>query len=135
MGRLHPVFHVSLLWKEIERLPELVGEPQQPPANLQGQGENPPNPQPEVAGIPPIPDAAPTHDAAGGHLINDEGEQLFEIEKVVDRKRVGRARSYQYLVKWVSYPDTENSWLTKNAFIGADAIALREAYDKEMEDK
>ena len=135
MGRLHPVFHVSLLWKEIERLPELVVEPQQPPANLQGQGGDPPNPQPEVAGLPPIPDAAPTHDAAGGHLINDEGEQLFEIEKVVDRKRVGRARSYQYLVKWVSYPDTENSWLTKNAFIGADAIALREAYDKEMEDK
>ena len=129
------IFHLSLLWKEIERLPELVGEPQLPPATLQGQGDNLPDPQPEGVAVPTVPDAAPTHDTAGGHLINDEGEQLFEIEKKLNRKRVGRARSYQNLVKWLNYTDTENSWLPKRAFLGAEAIALREAFDNELEDK
>jgi hypothetical protein len=40
--------------------------------------------------------------------IEDEGEQEYEVEKILDSKKVsGRA---QYLVKWKGYDTLENTW-------------------------
>jgi hypothetical protein len=43
-------------------------------------------------------------------LIN--GEEEYEIERVVDSRRHGRGGKIQYLVKWKGYPDSENQWVS-----------------------
>jgi hypothetical protein len=43
-------------------------------------------------------------------LIN--GEEEYEIERVVDLQRHGRGGKIQYLVKWKGYPDSENQWVS-----------------------
>jgi hypothetical protein len=43
-------------------------------------------------------------------LIN--GEEEYEIERVVDSQRHGRGGKIQYLVKWKGYPDSENQWVS-----------------------
>ena len=40
-----------------------------------------------------------------------DGEEEYEIEKVVDSRCFGRGRVLQYLVKWKGYPDSENQWV------------------------
>jgi hypothetical protein len=40
--------------------------------------------------------------------LDVEGEKQFVVEAIVDEKGRGRAR--RYLVKWVGYPDSENTW-------------------------
>lgn len=40
---------------------------------------------------------------------SDDGQ--FEVERLVERKRVGRG--FKYWVKWRGYPDSENSWVHK----------------------
>jgi hypothetical protein len=43
-------------------------------------------------------------------LIN--GEEEYEIERVVDSRRHGRGGKIQYLIKWKGYPDSENQWVS-----------------------
>jgi hypothetical protein len=43
-------------------------------------------------------------------LIN--GEEEYEIERVIDSRRHGRGGKIQYLVKWKGYPDSENQWVS-----------------------
>jgi hypothetical protein len=51
-----------------------------------------------------------------------EGQEEYEVEAVVDKRRVGRTVEYQ--IKWLGYPDWENSWLPKSRLSNArDAIA------------
>jgi hypothetical protein len=40
--------------------------------------------------------------------LTSDGQQTYEIEKLVDRRKIGRG--YQYSVKWKGYPDTDNQW-------------------------
>ena len=39
-----------------------------------------------------------------------EGEDEWEVEKVLDERTKGRAKRKQYLVKWVGWPDSHNTW-------------------------
>jgi hypothetical protein len=48
----------------------------------------------------------------------------FEVEKLVGKRRVGR--TVQYLVKWLGYPDSENTW-EKKRDIDPDPVAAFEA--------
>jgi hypothetical protein len=43
-------------------------------------------------------------------LIN--GEEEYEIERVVDLQHHGRGGKIQYLIKWKGYPDSENQWVS-----------------------
>ena len=39
-----------------------------------------------------------------------EGEEEYEVEKVVNHRYAGRARTLQYLIKWIGYPEADNTW-------------------------
>lgn len=41
----------------------------------------------------------------------DSDDRQFEVEKLIEKKRVGRG--FQYLVKWRGYPESESSWQKK----------------------
>ena len=42
-------------------------------------------------------------------LIN--GEEEYEVEKVLQSRKFGRGCKVQYLVKWKGYPESENQWV------------------------
>ena len=39
----------------------------------------------------------------------------FKIEKIVDRKKVGR--KHMVLVKWLGWPDPFNSWVSEKVIV------------------
>src|SRR5260370_14634497 len=39
-----------------------------------------------------------------------EGEEEYEVERVVNHRYTGRARTLQYLIKWKGYPEADNTW-------------------------
>jgi hypothetical protein len=53
-------------------------------------------------------------------LIN--GEEEYEVERIVASRRFGQGHKPQYLVKWKGYPDAENQWVAKEDVFAEDAI-------------
>jgi Chromo (CHRromatin Organisation MOdifier) domain len=43
-----------------------------------------------------------------------EGEEVYEVETILEYRR--RGRGYQYYVKWKGYPITEATWENESAF-------------------
>jgi hypothetical protein len=41
-------------------------------------------------------------------LIN--GEEEYEVERILDMKQKGRGHKTHYLIKWKGYPTSDNSW-------------------------
>ncbi len=39
-----------------------------------------------------------------------EGEEEYKVEKVINHRHSGRARTLQYLIKWKGYPEADNTW-------------------------
>jgi hypothetical protein len=39
-----------------------------------------------------------------------DGEEEFEVEKILDARPQGRGRKMHYLIKWKGYPTSDNSW-------------------------
>ncbi len=39
-----------------------------------------------------------------------EGEEEFEVERIVAHRTFGRSKCLQYLIKWKGYPESDNSW-------------------------
>ena len=39
-----------------------------------------------------------------------DGEEEYEVEKIIDMKQMGRQRKTYDLVKWKGYPTSDNSW-------------------------
>ena len=42
-------------------------------------------------------------------IIGDE-EEHYEVEKILQSHLTPNKKGIQYLVKWLGYPDSENSW-------------------------
>ena len=133
MSRLHPVFPVSLLWKSTERLPTLSeqlpvantapdnGRQSEPTASGSGEDSN----QPTVSGTSQPADK----DAAGDWLRDDDNNQLYEVDKILDRRQRGRSKGYEYFVSWKGCEAVENCWIPAKNFEGNDAKAMRKAFD------
>jgi hypothetical protein len=56
-------------------------------------------------------------------LVN--GVEEYKVKKVLDLCRHGRGRKLQYLVKWASYPDSDNQWVNWDDTTGTEG-AIRE---------
>jgi hypothetical protein len=39
-----------------------------------------------------------------------DGEEEYEVEKILDMKQKGQGRKMHYLIKWKGYPTVDNSW-------------------------
>ena len=51
-----------------------------------------------------------------------EGEEEYEVKKILDSRRFGRRRKLQYLIKWKGYPDSENQWVDKDDVFADKAL-------------
>ncbi len=39
-----------------------------------------------------------------------DGEEEYEIERIVAHRQFGRSKHLQYLIKWKGYPESDNTW-------------------------
>ncbi len=39
-----------------------------------------------------------------------KGEEEYEVERIINHRCTGRARTLQYLIKWIGYPEADNTW-------------------------
>ncbi len=39
-----------------------------------------------------------------------EGEEEYEVERIIAHRTFGRSKTPQYLIKWKGYPESDNSW-------------------------
>jgi len=40
-----------------------------------------------------------------------DGEEEYEVERIVNSRRFGRRRQVQYLVHWKGYPELDDQWI------------------------
>jgi hypothetical protein len=57
-----------------------------------------------------------------------DGEEQYEVERILDSRQHGRGRQVQYLVKWKGYPDSDNQWVKWQDLNAPELIA---EYQKE----
>jgi hypothetical protein len=126
MSRLHPVFHVSLLWKDKptpsemgERLSgEYTSRSEKGAAQTQQIEEQVQNLQAPAAVTPTT-------------SVDGNGKSYYNVAAVTDRKKVGR--SFRWRVKWEGFPDdNDDTWEPKSSFnLGTYADDLRVTHDKQ----
>jgi hypothetical protein len=51
-----------------------------------------------------------------------DGEEEYEVERIVASRHFGRGHKLQYLIKWKGYPDAENQWVAKEDVFAEEAI-------------
>ena len=51
-----------------------------------------------------------------------DGEEEYEVERIVASRRFGRGRKLQYLIKWKGYPDSDNQWVDASNVFAEEAI-------------
>jgi hypothetical protein len=50
-----------------------------------------------------------------------DGEQEYEVEEIIDNQ--SRRRKQQYLVRWLGYPASENSWVNAEDLHSLELLA------------
>ena len=53
-------------------------------------------------------------------LIN--GEEEYEVERILDSQHHGRNRKVQYLIKWKGYHDSDNQWVNWDDMTANEAL-------------
>jgi Chromo (CHRromatin Organisation MOdifier) domain len=52
-----------------------------------------------------------------------EGQEEWEVEKVLDSRHKGRHKELQYLLKWKGYVDADNTWEDTDQVFAKDLIS------------
>ena len=42
-----------------------------------------------------------------------DGQEEYEVEEIINSRRIGHNKKLQYLVRWKGYPSSDNSWVDK----------------------
>jgi hypothetical protein len=123
LSKLHPVFHVSLLWRDkpdVEmnaRRLKSNRDSVTPPLQEGNNGVDNSQHTEATSNLVPLSNNLSSNDDGltdvseselTDNMVTEDGELLYLVEAIVDRKKVGK--SYKYLVKWKNYPDSENTW-------------------------
>ena len=51
-----------------------------------------------------------------------EGEQEWEVEKIINSRHVGHHKKLQFLVRWKGFPPSEDSWVPESDLSAPDLI-------------
>ena len=51
-----------------------------------------------------------------------DGEDEYEVAKIIDMKQIGRGHKTYYLFKWKGYPTSDNSWEPKESIHAKELI-------------
>jgi hypothetical protein len=43
-------------------------------------------------------------------IVEEDDDEIFQVEKIVDKKWWDDDKCYKYLVKWEGYEDDDNTW-------------------------
>ena len=62
--------------------------------------------------------------------VDDNEEPVFEVEEILYHREIAKTR--QYFVSWVGYPESENSWINEDDMA---CSALLEDYIKNLKEK
>ena len=52
-----------------------------------------------------------------------DGEEEYEVEKMLDSRKYGQGRKVQYLIKWKGYPSLDNQWVNWDDMHAEEALA------------
>jgi len=116
MKRLHPIFHVSLLWKE-----------KPTPAELEFRLSDSITTD-DATAIDNLTDQVLSSDLPE-QTLDEEGNPIYLVEKLLKRRKAGKG--YEYQVKWLGYPDTENTWEPSKNILGKAARAMMHKLNSE----
>ena len=122
LNKLHPVFHVSLLWRDKPDDEMNAGRlksnrdsvslpPQEGNAGVEDVIQNQ-----QTVDTSLLNNQSSTNDGlmdtseseAPENMVTEDGELLYNVEAIVGRAKSGKG--YKYLVKWQGYPDSQNTW-------------------------
>ena len=125
LKRVHPVFHAVMLKRAVaDDKGEFDGRD-----DLRAQEEESRRGQEAVAAGA----AAKPEDSLPDREVDEDGNELFFLEKVLDRKAVNpkakRVR-WQYLVRWRGYGPEDDSWVTADMMVGSEASDMLKAFDR-----
>ena len=62
-------------------------------------------------------------------LADDDNEQEWEVEAILDHKQDGRSKNRRYLIKWKGWPEDHNTWLPAYPNL-RNAKELLDSYDE-----
>jgi hypothetical protein len=51
-----------------------------------------------------------------------DGHEEQEVEAILDVRRKGQNRNWQYLIKWKGYPSSENEWVDSQEMHADDLV-------------
>lgn len=44
-------------------------------------------------------------------------DNIYEVEKIIDKRWNKMFKSFEYLIKWLNYPEEENTWILRQDLV------------------
>ena len=168
LGKLHPVFHAALLWRDkpdqamnagrlksnrdvISVTPPTTSVPlvvdqrtedhTQPLSRIEEEADfvgSQDTPTPTVDGISVVQQNVNSSLLNDGladisdseipdEYISEEGERLWDVEAILERKKSGSG--FKYLAKWLGYDDSCNTWIYPKQAMGSEVKKMILAFN------